>query len=170
LNVRALFKDFPMTDKDISNVFISHVHEDDAGLGKLKDLLKTKGLHIRDASIHAGKENDAKSPDYIRSQILAPQINWAGVFVVYVTPKTKDSTWVNWEIEYAQKQGKRIVGVWGHGDNNCELPDALKDYADAVVGWHGDSIVDAITGKASNWENPDGSQCAPRPIKRYSCG
>jgi hypothetical protein len=101
---------------------------------------------------------------------LAPQINWAGVFVVYVTPKTKDSAWVNWEIEYAQKQGKRIVGVWAHGDNNCELPDALKDYADAVVGWHGDSIVDAITGTSSNWENPDGSQCAPRTIKRYSCG
>jgi hypothetical protein len=155
---------------DIANVFVSHVHEDDAGLNKLKDLLKTKGLHIRDASIHKGKENAAESPDYIKSQILAPQINWAGVFVVYVTPKTRDSAWVNWEIEYAQKQGKRIVGVWGHGDNNCELPEALKDYADAVVGWHGDSIVDAITGVSSNWENPDGSQCAPRAIKRYSCG
>jgi hypothetical protein len=81
------FKDLPMAD-DIANVFISHVHEDDAGLGKLKDLLKTKGLHIRDASIHAGKENDAESPEYIKSQILAPQINWAGVFVVYVTPKS----------------------------------------------------------------------------------
>jgi hypothetical protein len=159
-----------MADNEISNVFISHVHEDDAGLGKLKNLLKTKGLHIRDASIHAGKENGAQSPEYIRSQILAPQINWAGVFVVYVTPKTKDSAWVKWEIEYAQKQGKRIVGVWGHGDNNCELPEALKDYADAMVGWHGDSIVDAITGKASDWEKPDGSQCAPRAITRYSCG
>jgi ribonuclease BN (tRNA processing enzyme) len=30
-----------MADNDIRNVFISHVHEDDAGLGKLKDLLKT---------------------------------------------------------------------------------------------------------------------------------
>ena len=159
-----------MADNEVSNVFISHVHEDDEGLGKLKDLLKTKGLHLRDASIHAGKENNAKDPDYIKSQILAPQINWAGVFVVYVTPKTKDSTWVDWEIEYAQKQGKRIVGVWGHGDNNCELPEGLKDYADAVVGWHGDSIVDAITGKSSNWENPDGSKCAPRSITRYSCG
>src|SRR5713101_6644799 len=147
-----------MANQNISNVFISHVHEDDDGLNKLKDLLKAKGLHIRDASIHAGKENEAKSPDYIKSQILAPQINWAGVFVVYVTPKTKDSAWVNWEIEYAQKQGKRIVGVWGHGDNNCELPSALENYADAVVGWHGHSIIDAITGKSSTWEQPDGGQ------------
>lgn len=158
-----------MPDKAIANVFISHVHEDDDGLQKLKDLAKTKGLAIKDSSIHSGKENNAKDPDYIKSQILAPQIDWAGVLVVYVTPKTKDSTWVDWEIEYAHKQGKRIVGVWGHGDNNCELPEALKNYADAVVGWQGDSIVDAITGASNDWENPDGTECAPRPIKRYSC-
>lgn len=158
-----------MADKGISNVFISHVHEDDDGLGKLKDLAKAKGLDIRDSSIHAGKENQAKDPDYIRSQILAPQINWAGVLVVYVTPKAKESAWVNWEIEYAHKLGKRIVGIWGHGDNNCELPEALTKYADAMVGWHGDSIIDAITGTSSDWENPDGTECPVRPIKRYSC-
>jgi hypothetical protein len=106
---------------------------------------------------------------YIKSQILAPQIDWAGTFLVYITPKTKGSSWVDWEIEYAAKQGKRIVGIWGHGDNNCEVPEGLRDYADAVVGWHGDRIIDAITGKLNEWDNPDGSRCAPRPIKRYSC-
>ena len=44
---------------------ISHLQEDDAGLTDLKELLKTKGLHIHNASIHAGKENEAKSPHYI---------------------------------------------------------------------------------------------------------
>src|SRR5262245_41051793 len=120
--------------EDTKNVFISHVHEDDDGLTKLKDLLSTKGMTIRDASIHKGKENDANAPAYIKSEILAPQINWAGVFIVYVTPATKDSIWVDWEINYAEKLGKRIIGVWGHGDNNCEMPEALEKYADAVVG------------------------------------
>ena len=155
--------------EDIKNVFISHVHEDDDGLGNLKDLLASKGMSIRDASIHSGKENNATSADYIKSQVLAPQIDWAGTFIVYVTPKTKGSEWVDWEIEYAAKQGKRIVGVWGHGDNNCEVPDALKEYADSVVGWNADRIIDAINGKNNSWENSDGSQCAPRPITRYSC-
>lgn len=158
-----------MAEKTITNVFVSHVHEDDDGLQKLKDLLAGKDVHIRDSSIHAGKENEATSADYIKSQILAPQIDWAGTFIVYITPKTKGSTWVDWEIEYAAKQGKRIVGVWGHGDNKCEVPDALKNYADAVVGWHGDRIVDAITGKLSDWDNLDGSQCASRRIKQFSC-
>jgi MTH538 TIR-like domain (DUF1863) len=158
-----------MTDETIKNVFVSHVHEDDAGLKKLKDLLGNQGMTIRDGSIHTGKENDAKSPEYIKSQILGPQIDWAETFIVYVTPKTKGSEWVDWKIEYAAKQGKRIVGIWGHGDNNCEVPDALKDYADAVVPWNSDKIIDAINGKTTEWDNPDGSQCSPRPIKRFKC-
>jgi len=34
-------------DGDIKNVFISHVHEDDDGLAKLKDLVERRGLKIR---------------------------------------------------------------------------------------------------------------------------
>ena len=158
-----------MPEETIKNVFVSHVHEDDAGLQKLKDLVSSKGMTIRDASIHAGKENDAASPDYIKAQILAPQINWASTFIVYITPKTKDSKWVDWEIEYAEKAGKQIIGVWGHGDNNCEAPEALTKYADTVVGWNADRIIDAIDGKITDWDNPDGSQCASRPIARYKC-
>lgn len=150
------------------NVFISHVHEDDAGLQKLKDLLASKGLTLRDSSIHTGKFNNATDPNYIKSQILAPCINWAGVFVCYVSPQTKNSAWVNWEIEYAAKQGKRIVGVWQHGDSGCDLPSALKEYADAMVGWHGDSIIDAINGRDS-WEFPDGGACDPVSLKRHPC-
>ena len=79
------------------NVFISHVHEDDAGLGKIKDLLGQAGVTIRDSSINSDKPNNAKSPDYIKRDILAPAIDWAGVFICYVTPKTKESEWVTWE-------------------------------------------------------------------------
>ena len=53
---------------ETKNVFISHVHEDDAGLGKLKDLLKSKGMTIRDYSIRSDNPNNA-NPDYARSVI-----------------------------------------------------------------------------------------------------
>jgi hypothetical protein len=153
----------------IKNVFVSHVHEDDAGLTKLKALLGKSGMTIRDSSINSTNPNNAKSPEYIKSQILAPQINWAGTFLVYITPKTKNSPWVNWEIEYAAKQGKRIVGVWEHGAGDCDLPDALKELADAVVGWNGGAIIDAILGEKDGWENPDGSQSSILPLKRHPC-
>ena len=143
---------------DIKNVFISHVHEDDDGLASLKDLLSKHGMNIRDGSINAEKPNDAKSPDYIKNQILAPRIQWASTLIVYITPKTKGSEWVNWEIEYAMKQGKKIIGVWGHGDAECDIPEALNDYADAVVvGWHGPKIVAAINSDKGDWEKVDGT-------------
>jgi len=155
---------------EIKNIFVSHVHEDDEGLGKLKDLLKKNGMAARDYSINKDNPNNAKSEDYIKSEILAPRIQKSSVLVVYISPETKDSTYVNWEIEYAHKLDKRIVGVWADGEQGCEIPDALKDYSDAVVGWTGNSIIDAINGKIDHWENPDGTKCAPRDIKRYSCG
>lgn len=151
------------------NVFISHVHEDDAGLAKLKDLLAAKGFNIRDGSINSEKPNDASDPGYIKSQILAPQINWAGTMIVYVSPKTRQSPWVDWEIEYAQKAGKRIVGVWAHGANECDIPDALDLYADAVVGWNADRVIDAITGAINDWNTPTGGPRTQRPIARYDC-
>ena len=157
-----------MTDQT-KNVFISHVHEDDAGLGKLKSLLEKNGMTIHDYSISADNPNNAHSEGYIKSEILAPRIQQCGTMVVYVSPQTKESDYVNWEIEYAQKEDKRIVGVWAQGEKGCEIPEALGDYADAVVGWNGNNIIDAINGKFTGWEQPDGSLGAPRDIKRYRC-
>ena len=156
---------------ETKNIFISHIHEDDVGLGKLKSLLKDNGMTIRDYSINADNPNNAHSEDYIKSQILAPRIKQSSTLVVYISPETKDSQWVDWEIEYAQKQDKRIVGVWADGESGCEVPQALDDYADAVVGWTGNRIIDAIDGKIDGWENPDGTKKSSlRNINRYSCG
>ena len=154
---------------EIRNVFISHIHEDDAGLGKTKDLLSKQGYALRDGSISADKPNDASNADYIKSEILAPKIRWAGTMLVYVTPDTCNSAWVEWEIEYAHKIGKRIVGVWGQGDAECEVPDALDKYADAVVGWDSGRIIDAIEGKINDWTTQGGQPGSERPIARYSC-
>ena len=154
---------------DARNVFISHIHEDDEGLTDLKNLVARHGLTCRDASITKGKFNEAHNEDYIKYQILAPRINWSSVLVVYISPETKNSDFVNWEIEYAHKQGKRIVGVWERGAKDCELPEALDRYTDALVGWNGESMVDAINGNSNDWHRPDGSELDYRGIKRYSC-
>lgn len=153
---------------EVKNVFISHIHEDDEGLRDLKLLLQKNGLDARDSSITSDKPNKAKSPEYIK-QMLADQIDWASTLVVYVSPDTKDSDWVNWEIEYAAQAGKRIVGVWEQGANDCEIPTALEQYGDALVGWHGESIVDAITGAATGWYDKRGNSKDYRSIKRYKC-
>lgn len=151
------------------NIFISHIHEDDHRLGPLKDLLSNAGMEVRDGSINSDKPNNANSPEYIKYEILKPRIEWASVLVVLITPETKLSEYVQWEIECAESLGKRIVGVWDHGEAECDMPEALDRYADAVVGWQGDRVKDAIEGRINNRERPDGSPTPPRETKRYTC-
>ena len=151
------------------NVFISHIHEDDEGLPRLKDLVARHGMNCRDGSITTGKFNGASNEEYIKYGILKPRIEWASVLVVYVSPETKNSDWVNWEIECAHREGKRIVGVWAWGAKDCELPEALERYRDAVVGWNGESIIDAINGESDDSRTQDGHAAGYRSIPRHSC-
>jgi Icc-related predicted phosphoesterase len=154
---------------NMKDVFISHIHEDDTGLAKVKDLVEKHGLTVRDGSINSDKPNNAKNDDYIMREIITPRIKWCSTMVVYVTPGTKDSEWVNREIEKAQQLEKRIVGVWANGHAGCEIPEALRDCADAMVGWDGGRIVDAITGQFEGRENIDGSLASPLNYARIKC-
>lgn len=155
------------------NVFISHVHEDDELLPKLKELVANAGMEVRDGSITSDKSNEAQDEDYIKREILAPRIQWASTLVVLITPDTADSWWVNWEIDYAAQLGKKIVGVFAHGAADADIPEALERCGDAViVGWQGERVVDAINEEIRDWDRPDSGE--PRssewPIQRYSCG
>lgn len=150
------------------NVFVSHLHEDDARIEGLKDLVSDRGLVIRDSSINAARPNKANDPDYIKQSLLAPRIEWAGTMVVLISPETKDSEYVRWEIEYAAKTETRIVGVYTPGSADCDVPEGLEDYADAIVNWNGDAIVDAIRG-ADTFRNPDGAPRPRREIIRHNC-
>ena len=152
------------------NVFISHIHEDDDGLKDLNSLLKRHVFAVRDYSIRSDNPNRAKSEDYIKSEILGPRIRQCSTLLVYISSETKDSEYVNWEIDNAARQDKRIVGVWARGERGCTLPDEFVKHGDALVGWMGDRIIDAINGKINGWENPDGSELPTRAIDRHRCG
>jgi hypothetical protein len=158
-----------MATEKTKNVFISHVHEDDSVLQDLKNLLSGQGHDIRDSSIDSSKPNEAQNPDYIKSQILAPRIQWAGAIIVLISPDTHTSEWVDWEIEYAAKEGKRIVGVFVRAAQDSDVPKNLDLYADAVVGWSGPSVIDALEGRINDWVTSDGKVRTPRPIRRYQC-
>jgi hypothetical protein len=151
---------------EIKNVFISHVHCDDDGIQKLKELTEKHGLIVRDSSITVDRPNGATDPDYIKRAILAPQIQWASTLVVYISPQTKNSDYVNWEIEYAHKNNKRIVGVWSPNAGACEIPEALNRYGDALVSWIGEDVVAAIVGDCDYWCDRDGQRRSAREAKQ----
>lgn len=157
-----------MPDETI-NAFVSHINEDDAHIGRLKNLLLEAGMEVRDSSINRTNPNDAHDEEYIKRDILAPRIQWAGVLIVLISPGTRESDWVNWEIKYANGLGKRIVGVWTHGAADCDVPSALDLYADAVVGWNSERILAAISGEVNNWEPCEGGEPGHRPVVRHTC-
>lgn len=157
-----------MPDSHNHNVFISHRHEDDALVGQLKDLLRRNGAEVRDSSVTTATPNRAKAESYIKA-ILADRIQWAGKVVVIISPETKKSEWVGWEIAHANRfPDKRVIGVWAPGATGVDMPAELDEFADAVVPWDGNAIVAALEG-ADNWQGPDGTEVPPRNIKRLSC-
>jgi hypothetical protein len=157
---------------DKKNVFISHVHEDDDLVPKLKDLMSKAGMEVRDGSITSDKPNEAQSEGYIKRGILEPRIQWASALVVLITHDTAQSWWVNWEIKRAVELGKNVVGVYAHGATDADIPEELQKCGDAaIVGWQGDRVVDAVNGQIRDWDSP--ASATPRSpawlIKRYSC-
>lgn len=154
----------------VHNIFVSHTGKDVDSIEHLKTLLKNAGREVRDSSITKdSKPNDAENEQYIKHSIVGPAIDWAGTVIVLISPETKNSDFVNWEIEYASQKEKRIVGVWLHGAKDCDVPDKLDEFADAVVGWNTQRILAAIDGEISDWECSDGSPKTDRKIKVYNC-
>lgn len=59
----------------------------------------------------------------------------SGMYVTY-------SEWIDFEIDAAVEMRKPIIGVkpWG----NERIPKKVSDFADTIVGWNSDSIVNAV--------------------------
>jgi antiphage defense system Thoeris ThsB-like protein len=150
------------SDSKRRHVFISHHHADDAQVSNLTAMLARKGYDFRNSSIRAKPANQRRldkglvKPETIQ-RLLRMKISWAGTVVVMIGKDTHKRPWVNWEIEQANKQGKRIVGVYERGGTEADKPEALEKYASAIVGWNANSIIAAIDGTDNPFQNPDGS-------------
>jgi hypothetical protein len=146
------------------NVFISHHHEDDKHVDSLSSLLGNNGCNIRNSSIRAKPANQERLDkglvkDSTIRRLLRMKMSWAGTVIVLVGKETHKRHWVNWEIEEAHRQGKKIVGVYEEGlKDKVELPDALKSFATSQVDWDPEKIIGAINGNPS-FQDPDGSTC-----------
>ena len=73
---------------------------------------------------------------------LRNQIRPANVMLVPAGMYTAHSVWMDWEMNFARRIGKPILGVapWG----SQIVPRAVQDNASEIIGWRQDSIVDAI--------------------------
>ncbi|WP_437935150.1 TIR domain-containing protein [Sorangium sp. So ce341] len=150
------------TDSARRHLFISHHHEDDGEVTKLNELLTNHGYDVRNSSIRVNPANEHRleqklvSDEAIR-RLLRLKISWATTVVVLIGKETHERPWVNWEIEEAHRQGKRIVGVYVRGGTEADVPVSFEKYGTALVGWNTDRIMSAIDGDENVFQNPDGS-------------
>ncbi len=150
-------------------IFISHYHRDEDHYRKFVNLLdKRKYFTFENYSVDPEDAGKAKSSEYIERK-LKSRINESDTMVVLVGEKTHSRPWVDWEIEYANRQGKRIIGVWARGAKESDLPENQEKYGDALVGWNTENIVGAIRGN-KEWQNSDGSRRSDRIGKDVTCG
>jgi len=147
--------------ENTKNVFVSHYYRDEEHIQKLKDLLVTRDYQLKNSSIDSTKPNAANNPEYIK-KLLRERISWAGAFICLIGPHTHKREWVDWEIEQANKQGKRIIGIYIYGAGDSDVPENFEKYGDALIGWTSQKIIEALEGNLNNWENPDGNT---RPSK-----
>ena len=163
-----------MSSSKRKNVFISHHHKDDAQVDKLTKLLGKNGYGIRNSSIRAKPANRDRLDkglvkDSTIKRLLRMKMSWAGTVIVLVGKKTHTRPWVNWEIEQAHKQGKKIVTVFERGlKDKVDIPSALEKYRTAQVGWDSGKIIDAIEGKPV-FENSDGTPCSRKESEHFVC-
>jgi len=148
------------------HVFISHHHKDDAAVDRLTNLLAGRGYDFRNSSVRLKEKNKQRmergeiSERAIR-RLLRMKITWSGTVIVLIGRQTHTRPWVEWEIEEAQRQGKRIVGVYEEGGTDAGIPEALEKYGSAIVAWNPESIVRAVDGAEHRFERSDGSERRP---------
>ncbi|MDP3753273.1 MAG: TIR domain-containing protein [Polaromonas sp.] len=154
------------TPDERRHLFISHHHQDDSLVDKFTNLLGGKGWDVRNSSIRAKPANDERLKnglvkDAVIQRLLRMKISWASTVVVLVGDQTHSRPWVNWEIDQAHAQGKRIVGVFEQGGKDADIPKSLEKYASAIVGWNASSIQRAIDSSENFFEGSDGSVRQP---------
>lgn len=151
------------------NLFVSHSGRDESKIDAFKKLMEKKGYDFRDSSIRESEPNRAHNEEYIKNEILKPAINWAGTMVVLVGRDTHNREWVDWEIEYAIKKGRKIIGVYLPGETEAILPAALTKFGYSCVGWNSDKIDAAIKNDDAIWEDANGNPIAPNAASRGTC-
>ena len=142
-------------NKEIKNVFVSHYHEDEDNIKIFKGLLNDSYC-IKNYSVTSDKFNNANNEEYIKYRYLKPLINQSSTLVCLIGPNTHDSKWVDWEIREAERLDKQIIGVFIQGAKDSDIPPALEEFADAIVGWNTDNIEKALEGE-SIFVKSDGS-------------
>lgn len=131
------------------NVFISFVSEDLSDVNMLRGQAKNQNSHIEFNDWSLREPFDSENAEYIRRGIRE-RIRQCSVVVVYVSDKTADSKWVDWEIREGIAMGKGIVAMHKGEVPPARLPQAVIDSKVPIVPWSQKELTKAIKEQSEN--------------------
>lgn len=131
------------------NVFISFVEEDLNDVNMLRGQAKNENSDIEFNDRSLKEPFDSKKADYIKRGIRE-RIRQCSVTVVYVSDKTADSKWVDWEIRESITMGKGVVAMYKGGKPPARLPKAVVDNKVPIVPWNQKELARAISKESKN--------------------
>ncbi|HEY2033209.1 MAG TPA: TIR domain-containing protein [Rhizomicrobium sp.] len=126
-------------------IFISYDHENDA---RYKNLLHAWNKHndfdlqIYNGSLHIAI--NSQNAAYVKSQIR-PMITWCSYLLCLIGEDTHKSAWIDWEINTAVENDKRLIAVKITKD--CISPPAIMNRgATWALSFNYEAIKKAIDG------------------------
>lgn len=125
------------------NVFISFVAEDLNDVNMLRGQAKNQNSDIEFNDWSLKEPFDSKQAEYIKRGIRE-RIRQCSVTVVYVSDRTADSKWVDWEIRESIAMGKGVVAMHKGDTPPVRLPKAVTDNKVPVVSWNQKELAKAI--------------------------
>ena len=126
-----------------SHVFISFAVEDEAEVNLLRGQAKNEKTELDFDDFSLKDAIKSKNDDYIKQRIRE-RIDRASVTLVYLTPDSAKSKWVDWEISESLKRGKSVLGVHKGDTAPAILPTSFLENKLKVVKWSHDEIMKAI--------------------------
>ncbi len=131
------------------NVFISFSSEDLDEVNLLRGQAKNENSNIEFNDWSLKEPFDSEKADYIKRGIRE-RIRQSSVTVVYVSDKTADSKWVDWEIRESLAMGKGVVAMHKGNTPPKRLPKSITDNPIKVVPWNQKELAKAIEKESEN--------------------
>lgn len=115
----------------IRNVFISFHIDDEAQVNLLRAQAKSEQFEIEFRDYSVKEPFDEKWKTNCRERIAQ-----TSALICMIGEETAQREAVNWEIEEAYRQGKKVVGVRIYRDRNHAVPRSLLEQGAPIVEWN----------------------------------
>ncbi|MFN7022154.1 MAG: TIR domain-containing protein [Phycisphaerales bacterium] len=121
-------------------VFISHAWKYNEDYNRIVKFLNEAPNFIWE-NLSVPEHDPIKNSEQLTYELNA-QMRPANVFLILAGMYVAHSDWIQYEINFARRIGRPIIGIRPWGAVN--MPLAVQMGADEIVGWNTDTIVSAI--------------------------